>query len=154
TFFADLEAVVVDEWHELMGTKRGVQAELCLARLRGWRPSLRTWGLSATLGNLDTALAVLLGADAAGSARPGRLVRGEAPKSVVIDSLLPDRVDRFPWAGHLGLKMLPQVVDAIEEGRTALVFTNTRSQTELWYQALINARPDWAGDIALHHSSL
>jgi len=154
SFFADLEAVVIDEWHELMGTKRGVQTELCLARLRGWRPALRTWGLSATLGNLDTARAVLLGVDVTGQERAGRLVRGEAPKSVVIDSLIPDRVERFPWAGHLGLKMLPQVVDAIEEGRTALIFTNTRSQTELWYQALIHARPDWAGDIALHHSSL
>jgi len=154
TFFADLEAVVVDEWHELMGTKRGVQTELCLARLRRWRPLLRTWGLSATLGNLNTALAVLLGVDRAGQPCPGRLVRGEAPKSICIDSLLPDRVDRFPWAGHLGLKMLPQVLKAITEGRTALLFTNTRSQAELWYQAMINAQPDWAGDIALHHSSL
>ncbi len=153
-FFVGLEAVVVDEWHELMGTKRGAQTELCLARLRKWQPSLRTWGLSATLGNLNTALAVLLGVDGSGQPCPGRLVRGETPKSIRIDSLLPDRVDRFPWAGHLGLKMLPQVVDAIAEGRTALVFTNTRSQTELWYQAIINAQPDWAGDIALHHSSL
>jgi ATP-dependent Lhr-like helicase len=144
----------VDEWHELMGSKRGVQTELCLARLRQWRPTLRTWGLSATLGNLDVAAATLLGVDEAGRVQPGPIVRGVAPKEIVIDSLLPVSVGRFPWAGHMGLTMLEQVAAAIEEGRTTLVFTNTRNQAETWYQALINARPDWAGVIALHHGSL
>lgn len=145
--FAELRAVVVDEWHELLASKRGVQVELALARLRQWRPGLRVWGLSATLGNLPAARDALCG-------QQGRLVRGVVPKSVVVDSLLPERVERFPWAGHLGLSMLPQVVAAIDEGRTALVFTNTRAQTEIWYQAILKQRPDWAGVIALHHGSL
>jgi ATP-dependent Lhr-like helicase len=59
--FGDLRLVVVDEWHELMGTKRGVQTELALARLRRLRPNLRTWGLSATIGNLEEARDTLLG---------------------------------------------------------------------------------------------
>ncbi len=151
--FADLRLVVVDEWHELLGNKRGAQTELALARLRRFRPDLRTWGLSATLGNLDVALAALLGVGPDGR-QSGRLVRGESPKEIRVDSLIPETVERFPWAGHLGLKLLPQVIAAIEEGRTALVFTNTRSQTEIWYQAILDARPDWAGEIALHHGSL
>ena len=149
--FAGLRAVVVDEWHELMGTKRGVQTELVLARLRAWRPGLRTWGLSATIGNLDDARHALLGA---GARDEGRIVRGLVPKEIVIDALIPPVIQRFPWAGHLGTQMLPWVVDAVEEGRTAIVFTNTRSQTEIWYRALLEARPDWAGLIALHHGSL
>jgi ATP-dependent Lhr-like helicase len=149
TLFGALRLVVVDEWHELMASKRGVQTELALARLRRWRPELRTWGLSATLGNLETARAALLGP--AGS---GRLVKGADPKPIRIDSLLPDSVERFPWAGHLGLRLLPQVVAAVEEGESALVFTNTRSQTEIWYQAILDARPDWAGSMALHHGSM
>ena len=48
--------VVVDEWHELLGSKRGVQLQLALARLRRWNPTLMTWGLSATLANLDAYL--------------------------------------------------------------------------------------------------
>ena len=147
--FAGLRLVVVDEWHELLGSKRGVQTELALARLRGWRPDLRVWGLSATLGNLDVARAALLG-----GGRMGRLVQGAAAKEILVDSLLPAEIERFPWAGHLGLKLLPQVAAAIEEGESALVFTNTRSQTEIWYQALLAARPEWAGTIALHHGSL
>ncbi len=59
--FAHLECVVVDEWHELMATKRGTQTELALARLRHLNPKLQTWGLSATMGNLDEALHVLMG---------------------------------------------------------------------------------------------
>ncbi len=140
--------VVVDEWHELMGNKRGVQLQLALARLRRLNPALVTWGLSATLGNLGQAMDVLL-------ARPGgRLVQGKVPKTLVVDTLLPPSTERFPWGGHLGIRMLAPVVAEIASSASTLVFTNTRSQAELWYQALLGARPDWAGLIALHHGSL
>ncbi|NUQ19698.1 MAG: ligase-associated DNA damage response DEXH box helicase [Gemmatimonadaceae bacterium] len=150
--FSDLRLVVVDEWHELLGTKRGVQVELALARLRALSPGVRTWGLSATIGNLEEAAEALLGVGE--QVRQARIVRGVEPKEVVVDALIPPVVERFPWAGHLGTLMLPQVVAAIEEGETAIVFTNTRSQTEIWYQAILAQRPDWAGRIALHHGSL
>ncbi|MDH0895793.1 MULTISPECIES: ligase-associated DNA damage response DEXH box helicase [unclassified Pseudomonas] len=146
--FAGLRMLVVDEWHELLGNKRGVQLQLALARLRRWNPGLIVWGLSATLGNQPHALQVLLG-DA-----PGRLVQGRQDKRLRIDTLLPPGIERFPWAGHLGLRMLPQVVEEVESSGTSLLFTNTRSQAEVWYQALLDARPDWAGLIALHHGSL
>lgn len=143
-----LRGVVVDEWHELMGSKRGVQVELALAHLRARTPGLRTWGLSATLGNLDEACRTLLGE------QPGRLVEGRMDKQLQVDSLLPESIERFPWAGHLGLRQLDAVVEAIAAAPGTLVFTNTRSQSELWYQALLARRPDWAGEIALHHGSI
>ena len=146
--FENLAMVVVDEWHELIGNKRGVQLQLALARLRAWRPALVTWGLSATLGNLAHALEVLVPQGA------GVLVQGKQAKTLHIDTLLPPGIARFPWAGHLGLAMLPQVVAELEQSTSTLLFTNTRSQAELWYQALLEARPDWAGLIALHHGSL
>ncbi len=144
-----VRVVVVDEWHELLGNKRGVQLQLALARLKHWNPGLMVWGMSATLGNLEQARHTLLGPQ-----QPGRLVQGQTPKTLVIDTLLPPRAERFPWAGHLGLAMLAQVVREIEGSGSTLVFTNTRAQSELWYQALLQARPDWAGLIALHHGSL
>ncbi|MFN8492501.1 MAG: ligase-associated DNA damage response DEXH box helicase [Caldilineaceae bacterium] len=154
--FRDLHAVIVDEWHELMATKRGVQVELALARLRRWQPALRTWGLSATMGNLTVALRTLLGvaAYATGEIPSGQLIQGDQSKTLVFDSVIPTRVDRFPWAGHLGLTLLPQVLDLIAASKSTLVFTNTRSQTERWFQEILEARPEWAGEIALHHSSL
>lgn len=144
--------VVVDEWHELLGNKRGVQVQLALARLCEWNPNLVIWGMSATLGNVSEAMAALLGAD---RAQTGRLIQGKLAKTLLVDTLLPSASERFPWAGHLGLKMLPQVAHEIEQTTGAtLVFLNTRSQAELWYQALLDLRPDWAGVIALHHGSI
>ncbi|CAG1011337.1 hypothetical protein RHIZO_04000 [Rhizobiaceae bacterium] len=170
--FAHLAAIVVDEWHELLGSKRGVQVELALARLRGMtrlrgepaspspggcvapgaaRRLLPVWGLSATLSNLDVAASALLGPARAASAR---IVRGLEAKRVVIDTIRPRTLERFPWAGHIGLKLLPELVGAIESARSTLVFTNVRSTAEIWYQAILAARPHWAGTIALHHGSL
>ena len=154
--FAHLSTVIVDEWHELLSSKRGVQVELALARLRtlalARSATLPVWGLSATLSNLDEALACLVGVAAK---RPAtRIVRGVDTKEIVIDSLIPATIQRFPWAGHLGLTLLPEVIAAIERANSTLVFTNVRSQAEIWYQALLEARPHWAGQIALHHGSL
>ncbi|MFL6632584.1 MAG: ligase-associated DNA damage response DEXH box helicase [Massilia sp.] len=147
--FRHLDMIIIDEWHELMGSKRGVQVQLALARLRRWNPGLVVWGLSATMGNLAEARGVLLG-DPDG----GVLVEGDLKKQIVVDCLVPQGVARFPWAGHLGLQMLQPVIAEIEHHAATLVFTNTRSQSELWYQNIIEARPDWAGLVALHHGSL
>jgi ATP-dependent Lhr-like helicase len=142
-----LKMVVVDEWHELIGNKRGVQLQLALARLRRWNPQLIVWGISATLGNQQHAQQVLIGDG-------GVTVQGKIVKDLQVDTLLPPSIERFPWAGHMGLRMLPQVVAEVDSSASCLVFTNTRAQSEIWYQALLEARPDWAGLIALHHGSL
>jgi len=146
--FANLDMVIIDEWHELMGSKRGVQVQLALARLRHWRPELVVWGLSATMGNLAQAQDVLVGEG------QGVLVEGDLKKEIRVDTLIPPNVSRFPWGGHLGIAMLQPVIKEIEDYNATLVFTNTRSQSELWYQNILEARPDWAGLIALHHGSL
>jgi ATP-dependent Lhr-like helicase len=143
-----VRAVIVDEWHELMGSKRGVQLELCLAHLRALNPQLRTWGLSATLGNLDEALRVLMGRSA------GRMIHGPAPREVTIESVEPPTIERFPWSGHLGTRLLQPVLEAIDRAETTLVFTNTRSQAEIWYRAIAEARLDWIDKIAIHHGSI
>ncbi|MFP5393695.1 MAG: DEAD/DEAH box helicase, partial [Gammaproteobacteria bacterium] len=152
--FTSLDMIIIDEWHELLGSKRGVQVQLALARLRRWRPELVVWGLSATMGNLDQARDVLLGGAGPEGKPHGVLVEGDLRKQIVVDSLIPPNVSRFPWGGHLGIAMLAPVIDEIERYNATLVFTNTRSQSELWYQNIIEQRPDWAGVIALHHGSL
>jgi len=143
-----VHTVIVDEWHEMVGNKRGVQVQLALARLARWNPGLVVWGLSATLGNLDEAMRTLLSHD------QGLLVRGKVDKPLVVDTLLPADPGRFSWGGHLGAQMEQPVVREIERSSTTLVFTNVRSQAEIWYQMLLRSRPDWAGQIALHHGSL
>jgi ATP-dependent Lhr-like helicase len=149
--FGHLRTIVIDEWHELLGSKRGVLLELALARLRVRLPNLRTIGISATLGNLNEAKQVLVGESRAHQAV---LVQGNQEKKLEIKALLPQRLERFPWAGHLGIQNVPQVADRIHASQSTLVFTNTRNQCELWYQSLLNADRTLAGQIAIHHGSL
>lgn len=148
--FEHLETIVADEWHELLGSKRGVMTELGISRLRGLRPELRIWGISATIGNLDEALDVLLGN------LPGErvIVRADVRKAIEVESILPDEIEKYPWAGHMGLRLLHKVIPVIMESNTTLLFTNTRGQSEIWYHQILKECPELAGAIALHHGSI
>ncbi len=146
---AHLDAVVVDEWHELLGNKRGVLLQLGLARLRALAPPLRIWGLSATLGNLQQARDVLLP-----HLPEAAIVGGVKPRALTLDTLRPAGRERFPWAGHLGLAQLPRVLERLSAARSSLLFANTRAQAELWYQALASVWPEDPATLALHHGSL
>src|SRR5690606_14101793 len=148
-YFKSLEFIVLDEWHELMGSKRGVLIELALSRLKALNPGLKIWGISATIGNLDQAQEILLG-----SQHDGLLIEAKVDKKIRIQTVFPDQLDKFPWAGHLGIHLLDKVVEVIQHYQTTLVFTNTRSQAEIWYQQIISIYPEFSGTLAIHHGSL
>ncbi len=148
-FFKNLKCVAVDEWHELLSSKRGVMVELALAKLQFDIPQLRIWGITATIGNVDQALDVLL----PNATKRTKIVAKEK-KKIEIVSVFPKEVELLPWAGHLGGKLVDEVVGIILNSTSTLVFTNTRSQSEMWYQLLLDAHPDFAGQIALHHGSI
>ncbi len=151
-FFGDLRVVVSDEWHELLGTKRGVLVELALSRLRALRGNgLRTWGISATIGNLPEALDVLV---PAATATERVIIRAASTKQTEMITVLPDEIETFPWAGHLGIKLLEKVVPIIYGSGSTLIFTNTRSQCEIWYHRLLDYDPELSGAIAMHHGSI
>jgi ATP-dependent helicase Lhr and Lhr-like helicase len=154
---ASVRFVVADEWHELLGNKRGVQTQLALARLRSFNPSLVTWGLSATLSNIEQSARILCWVEAENDKKIALqpvIVQGKQDKDLRIDTLIPEDPGKYSWAGHLGARMLKPVVEELANSSTTLVFTNTRSQAEIWYQLILAERPDWAGQIALHHGSL
>lgn len=152
SFFSNVRCIVADEWHELLSTKRGVQTELAVARIRQLsEDQLKIWGISATIGNLEEALQVLVGPK---SRRKTRIIRAAIEKKTEITTILPDEIERFPWYGHLGLKLLPSILPIIDNSKTTLLFTNTRSQTEIWYREILNKRQDYAGVMAMHHGSI
>jgi ATP-dependent Lhr-like helicase len=181
--FQSLRWIAVDEWHELLGSKRGVQVELAISRIvnifgrwptpnslqcdlaNGQSPSaidqtkapdpmLSLWGISATIGNLDQAMDVLLSPVVSRFGIRGQIVKAKIDKPIDIESILPDEIERYPWAGHLGIKLIDKVIPIIEKSRTTLIFINTRGMSERWYQELLNTAPDLAGAIALHHGSI
>lgn len=150
--FSTLKVIVADEWHELVGSKRGVQVELGLSRLKSLLPKLKVWGISATIGNMETAAGVLFGANNA--SQDWTIIRAKVKKKIVLKTILPDNIERFPWAGHLGIHLIDKVLVVVNESRTTLLFTNTRNQCERWYQTILEHQPDLAGLIAMHHSAL
>ncbi len=148
-FFKNLKCIAVDEWHELLGTKRGVLTELAVSRIFSYQKKLKIWSITATIGNLDEAMEVLIPY----KIKKTRVVAQEK-KKIEILPVFPNEVEILPWAGHLGAKLADKVVPIILESKTTLVFTNTRSQAEMWYQLLLHQYPDFAGQIAIHHSSI
>jgi ATP-dependent Lhr-like helicase len=163
--FKDCEAIVIDEWHELLGTKRGVQMELGLSRLKGLSDKLRIWGISATIGNLEQARDVLLGtseldapqlkSESSNSRfRESVLIKANIKKDILVKSIIPESMDKFPWRGHLGIHLIDEVVQIIKSSKSTLIFTNTRSQCELWFQGLMHQYPELAGEVAMHHGSI
>lgn len=180
--FSSVKIIAVDEWHELLGSKRGVQVELAIARIVHCQWSIvngeklqspdspftihhspvAVWGISATIGNLEEAkdvlLAPLFARSGVGPAcRTGRgeaIIRAAMKKNIEVESIFPDAIEKFPWAGHLGIKLIDKIIPVIRQSKTTLVFINTRGMSEIWYQQLLNAAPDLAGAIALHHGSI
>ena len=167
--FKTLKIITVDEWHELLGSKRGVQVELAVSRivslsnirlptsdspLTTHNSQLTIWGISATIGNLEEAKEVLLAPLFGIKGEPGVIVKADLKKVVEIESILPDEIEKYPWAGHLGIKLVDKVIPIINKSQTTLIFINTRGMSEMWYQALLNRAPELAGVIALHHGSI
>ncbi|AZA50192.1 ligase-associated DNA damage response DEXH box helicase [Chryseobacterium carnipullorum] len=148
-FFQDMKCVAVDEWHELLGSKRGVMVELAISQLRKYVPKIKIWGITATIGNLDEAMDVLIPYDIKKTK-----ITAKEHKKIDILPVIPDELDILPWAGHLGAKLADKIVPIILDSKSTIVFTNTRSQSEMWYQLLLDAYPDFAGQIAIHHSSI
>ncbi|WP_394973902.1 ligase-associated DNA damage response DEXH box helicase [uncultured Croceitalea sp.] len=151
--FKDCSAIVVDEWHELLGTKRGVQMELALSRLKTTCNDLRIWGISATIGNLEQARQVLLGPETE-AYQNSVLIKAKLNKKITVKSIIPKEMETFPWRGHLGLRLLEDVVPIINNSKTTLLFTNTRSQCEIWFQKILEKYPEYAGELAMHHGSV
>lgn len=143
-----LWGVVCDEWHEFLGNKRGVLLELALARLRRLAPKLKLLGLSASIGDLNVAMAVLA------PGREGRIVQAGESRPILIETLLPPDPMGLRWTGHLGLELLPLVMPRLAAAESSLLFTNTRAQAEQWYAALASVWPGDPGELALHHGSL
>ncbi len=151
--FKDCTSIVVDEWHEILGTKRGVQMELALSRLKTVSKHLRIWGISATIGNMEQAREVLLGPQSK-ALENSVMIKANINKKIKVKSIIPKKMETFPWRGHLGLHLLEYVIPIINNSKTTLLFTNTRSQCEIWFQKILEKHPELAGEMAMHHGSI
>jgi hypothetical protein len=88
---------------------------------------------------MDQAYTALMGPHLPG---PPNIVAADIQKEIIVESILPDEVEKYPWSGHLGVKMIEKIIPIIESSNTTLLFTNTRSQTEIWYQKMMEKHPE------------
>ena len=148
--FASLKTVVLDELHALYNSKRGDLLALGLARLAQLAPDHRRIGLSATVADPVPLQRFLMPQPMEGEALSALVIaKGGARPQIAISAS-----DSYvPWAGHLARHAMADVMMAIGESKTALIFVNTRSQAERTFQELwkLNEQ-NWP--IALHHGSL
>jgi ATP-dependent helicase Lhr and Lhr-like helicase len=159
-YFKSLQVIAVDEWHELLGSKRGVQVELAISRIvaNSDQPTVKSqpciWGISATIGNMQEAKDVLIASLPLKQKKKAVIVKAKLHKPIEIISIVPDEIEKYPWAGHMGIKLADKVVPIIEQSNTTLIFINTRGMSETWYQTLLRIAPELSGVLALHHGSI
>jgi ATP-dependent helicase Lhr and Lhr-like helicase len=148
--FQHLRAVVLDELHAIANSKRGDLLALDLARLTKLAPGHRRVGLSATVADPKPLQRYLVPQSPPDECL-AELVRakgGAVPKIAILAS-----GEYIPWAGHLARHAMRDVMAAIKQAKTTLVFVNTRRQAELTFQDLWRINDDNLA-IALHHGSL
>jgi ATP-dependent helicase Lhr and Lhr-like helicase len=148
--FASLKTVVLDELHAMHNSKRGDLLALGLARLQTLAPAHRRVGLSATVADPAPLQRYLMPQPLGGEAKSALVVgRPGAPPKITISA----SNEYVPWQGHLARHAMSDVMAAIKQAQTALIFVNTRSQAERTFQELWRIN-DENLPIALHHGSL
>jgi ATP-dependent Lhr-like helicase len=150
-YFKNIQCIVVDEWHELIGSKRGVQTELLIAHFKRFQPKLSIWFISATIGNMELTCEII---ETLSPENKVAHIKADIEKKIQVHTIFPDRAEDMPWAGHLGIKLLDKILPIINSSKTTLLFTNTRAQCEIWFHELLDRQPELAGVIAMHHGSM
>ena len=145
-----LKAVVVDELHNLVESKRGVQLCVGLQRLRRVAPKFQLVALSATVGTPEVAAGFLFG--------DGRrtIVKAEAPKdfTYAIEYPVPDPSNQSAAketysAPDLAAR-LSRINALIDSHTSTLIFVNSRTVAEMLGEKLARLRKD----VGVHHGSL
>ncbi len=144
------KAVVIDELHNLVESKRGVQLAVGLQRLRKVSPDFQLVALSATVGSPDVAAGFIFGD------RKRTVVKTEAPKEVEyrIEYPVPDpesqSTARTTYSAPDLAARLTRIDALIESHASTLIFVNSRTVAEMLGEKLARLRKD----VGVHHGSL
>src|SRR5438445_1456765 len=149
--FANVEWVILDEIHEVCSSKRGSLLSICLERLREQtgRDFVRI-GLSATIAPIEEEAKFLAGY-ANGKVRDMHIVEVDTRKSLDLAVLCPVRDMTAVPMEVANARMYDVLSDLIDQHRTTLIFTNTRSGTE---HVSFKLKERGVEDLEAHHGSL
>jgi len=141
---------IVDEIHALAENKRGVHLSLSLERLQYLSPAMCRVGLSATVAPLDEIASYLVGPE-----RPCKIVDVQYIKQMDLQVMSPVKnlIDADHQAMHHAMYEL--IDELVQQHKTTLIFTNTRSATERVVDHLKHKFPGkYTDNIGAHHGSL
>ncbi len=147
---ACVKAVVVDELHNLVESKRGVQLTVGLQRLRKVAGDFQLVALSATVGSPEETARFIFGE------AKHRIVRAAVPKDFRyrVEYPTPDSADgeisRETFSTIDLAARLSVIDEQIESHRSTLIFVNSRTLAEMLGEKLNRLR----GDVGVHHGSL
>src|SRR3989344_3191245 len=145
-----VEWAVIDEIHSLAENKRGVHLTISLERLQNLSQGMCRVGLSATVSPLEEIAGFLVGSE-----RSCKIVDIKFLKELDLKVLspVPDLINISYNQIHDELyKLLDKL---IQEHKTTLIFTNTRSATERVVHHLKERFPkNYTENIGAHHGSL
>ncbi|MFH0832199.1 MAG: DEAD/DEAH box helicase [Candidatus Aenigmatarchaeota archaeon] len=146
----NVKYVVIDEIHELVESKRGIQLSILLERLRELAGNFQRIGLSATVGSPET-VAKFLSEDA-------KIIHAEQEKryDITVESVKPAESDNAIadelLIGATTTARLRRLHELIQSHKSVLIFTNTRETAEVLSSRL--RRLDRELKQAVHHGSL
>ncbi len=148
---SDTKWVIVDEIHEVCSSKRGVHLSLSLERLREQigRDFTRI-GLSATIAPINEIAKFLAGYED-GKLRDMNVVEVEGTKMLDLSVLCPVQDMTILPYEIVNARMYDLLKQLVEDHRTTLIFTNTRSGTE---HVSYKLKEKGVDDLAAHHGSL
>jgi ATP-dependent Lhr-like helicase len=137
--------MIVDEIHALAENKRGAHLSLSMERLN---PPQRI-GLSATVAPLSEVAQFLVG-----TRRECEIVDASTTKKVDLRVYSPLTKDPYPPSGYTGERLIKELARLVQENRTTVIFTNTRSGAEAATFWLHREMPELTKQIECHHASL
>lgn len=148
--FRNVKYVIIDEIHEISSSKRGTLLSLNLERLEEMSPHFIRIGLSATQAPLPTIANFLCGYEN-GKPRNCKIVDVDLKRGLDLETMTP--VEDLTTAGFevANERMYDILAKLIEEHKTTLIFTNTRSATE---HVAIRLKARGIDSLEAHHSSL
>jgi len=148
----NVKYIVIDEIHEIVTSKRGVQLTLALERLKRYCGEPQIIALSATVGSPEMAAKFIF------SDKDYEIVNAISPKDIQIkvESPYPIKEDKLIaekiFIGDSVVARLRRIRDLILEHRSTLAFTNTREAAEILSSRLRLFDKNLQHEI--HHSSL
>ena len=149
-YLRDVQWFIMDELHAFAENKRGTHLSLSLERLQDLSSNMIRIGLSATCEPIDSLAQFLVGIN-----RDCKIAKVDLIKKFDFKVISPTKDLIDVNYEHMHNALYNQIDNLIQEHKTTLIFTNTRSGTERVVHHLKEKFPKkYTENIGAHHGSL